>query len=88
MSQVARLVTSEAKFNPERFFALPSDLVDEVMLTRGEKLATLERWRSHVLQELAAASEGMKTHGVGRQAQILDDIETARRRLETKSEYK
>lgn len=81
MSQVARLSTSEAKFNPERFFALPGDLVEEVMLTRGEKLATLERWRLHVLQELAAAGEGMATHGVGRQAQLLDEIETARQRL-------
>jgi hypothetical protein len=84
MSQVARLVTSEAKINPERFFALPGDLVEEVMLTRGEKLATLERWRLHVLQELAAAGEGMQTHGVGRQAQLLDEIETARQRLTTK----
>jgi hypothetical protein len=84
MSQVGRLVTSEAKINPERFFALPGDLVDEIMLTRGEKLATLERWRLHVLQELAAAGEGMQTHGVGRQAQLLDEIETARQRLTTK----
>lgn len=84
MAQVARLVTSEAKSNPERFFALPSDLIGEVMLTRGEKLATLERWRSHVLQELAAASEGMQTRGVSRQAQILDEIETARQRLSTR----
>ncbi|MDO9383934.1 MAG: hypothetical protein Q7T86_13845 [Hyphomicrobiaceae bacterium] len=84
MSQVARLVTSEAKSNPERFFSLPGDLVDEVMLTRGEKLATLERWRMHVLQELAAASEGMQTHGVGRQAQLLDEIETARLRLSSR----
>lgn len=81
MSQVARLSTSEAKSNPERFFALPGDLVEEVMLTRGEKIATLDRWRMHVLQELAAAGEGMATHGVGRQAQLLDEIETARQRL-------
>lgn len=84
MSQVARLSTSEAKANPERFFALPGDLVDEVMLTRGEKLATLERWRLNVLQELAAASEGMATRGVSRQAQILDEIESARARLATR----
>lgn len=84
MSQVGRLVTSEAKSNPERFFALPGDLVDEVMLTRGEKLATLERWRLNVLQELAAASEGMVTQGVGRQAQLLDQIESARQRLSTR----
>lgn len=84
MSQVARLSTSEAKSNPERFFALPGDLVEEVMLTRGEKLATLERWRLNVLQELAAAGEGMATHGVSRQAQLLDEIETARRRLEVR----
>ena len=81
MSQVARLVTSEAKSNPERFFSLPSDLVEEVMLTRGEKLATLDRWRLNILQELAAAGEGMQTHGVSRQAQLLDQIESARQQL-------
>ena len=84
MSQVARLATSEAKSNPERFFALPGDLVDEIMLTRGEKLATLARWRVHVLEELAAAGEGMQTRGTGQQAQMLDEIETARRKLETR----
>ena len=81
MSQVARLVTSEAKSNPERFFALPSDLVEEVMLTRGEKLATLDRWRMNIMQQLAAAGEGMQPPGVSRQAQLLDQIETARQQL-------
>lgn len=84
MSQVARLSTSEAKSNPEKFFALPNDLVDEVMLTRGEKLATLARWRLNLLQELAAAGEGMQTQGVGRQAQLLDEIENARQKLEAR----
>jgi hypothetical protein len=35
-----------AKQSPETVFGHPSALADEVSLTYGEKLATLERWRS------------------------------------------
>jgi hypothetical protein len=53
-----------AKDNPERAFSNPRDIVDEVLMTRGEKLATLSRWRQTVLEELSASGEGMRTHGV------------------------
>lgn len=90
MSEIARLNVEAAKHDPAQFFATPSDIVGEVMLTRGEKIATLERWRLTILQQLAASDDGMRTQGFSRrQSDVLQDIELARRSLakpEAKSE--
>jgi hypothetical protein len=67
-----------AKHNPESVFPSPLDIVGEVMLTRGEKIATLERWRASTLQQIAAADDGMRTRGVSdKLAGILSDIARA-----------
>lgn len=82
MSEIARLNVEAAKHDPAQFFASPHDIVGEVMLTRGEKIATLERWRLTILQQLAAADDGMRTQGFSRvQSDTLNDIERARRSL-------
>jgi hypothetical protein len=82
MPEIARLDRNGAKHDPRQFFASPYDIVGEQMLTRGEKLATLERWRAMILQEMAAASEGMRTYGLtGVGTGELDEIEKARTRL-------
>lgn len=79
MAEIGRLERETAKHDPRQVFSSPSELAVEVMLTRGEKLATLDRWRTMVLQELAAADEGMQTRGAGsRHARELDEIEKAR----------
>ena len=44
------------------------------MFTRGEKIATLNRWRQAILDELVALGEE-------RRARLLDEIEEARSRL-------
>lgn len=82
MTEIARIERETAKHDPRQVFASPNDLVGEQMLTRGEKIATLNRWRAMILQELAAAGEGMQTHGVSSsQVRELDEIEQARLRL-------
>jgi hypothetical protein len=48
----------DAKQSPETTFASPIDIVSEPLLTRGEKLATLERWRQTVFEQLKASGEG------------------------------
>ena len=71
-----------AKDNPERAFSQPRDIVEEVLMTRGEKLATLTRWRQTVLEELSASGEGMRTHGVSSdRVRLLEEIERARAEL-------
>ena len=63
-----------AKQDPEGTFASPLVIVDETLFTRGEKIATLNRWRSSILEELTAS-------GLGDRARILCEIEEARYRL-------
>jgi hypothetical protein len=71
-----------AKHNPESTFQSPFEIVEERLFTRGEKIATLNRWRQSVLEELRASGEGMRTHGISfRRARLLEQIEAARNQL-------
>lgn len=82
MSEIARLNRSSAKFNPRDTFSDPKQIVEEVMLTRGEKITALESWRRDLLTELTAAGEGMQTHGVSeRLARELRSVESALREV-------
>lgn len=82
MAEIARLSRSVAKQNPGQAFDSPSALVAEVMLTRGEKLGALERWRCDVLQEMTATGEGMRAEvATDRLARLLREIDAAIREL-------
>ena len=84
MSTIGQLNVAAAKLDPAKHFAQPQDIVDTVMLTRGEKIATLERWRLEILRQLDAANEGMRTYGrSSKHAKLLDEIEAARQQLVT-----
>ena len=64
MTDIGRLNRSVAKDNPSEVFVEPEDIVDNVMMTRGEKLTALKEWRAEILQEMSATTEGMTTNGV------------------------
>jgi hypothetical protein len=82
MGEVAALNREAAKQRPESVFESPLDIVNEVLLTKGEKLATLTRWRLNILGELDASNEGMATRGyTGRQLTVLEKIGQAEARL-------
>jgi hypothetical protein len=73
----------EARFNPESEFEHPVDLANSVALTRGEKLAALDRWAFQVERRLAAASEGMPTYGrAAADLKLLEDIRQVRETLQ------
>jgi hypothetical protein len=55
-----------AKQDPEGTFDSPLDIVDERLFTRGEKVATLNRWRQTAL----SASVSVDTH---RLLQLIDE---------------
>jgi hypothetical protein len=71
---ITKLNRSLAKQEPEGNFESPLGIVEEAMFTRGEKIATLNRWRQSILQELVAIGEV-------RRARLLGEIEEARNRL-------
>jgi hypothetical protein len=82
MTDVRSLNRDVAKQQPADTFATPLEIVKEVLLTKGEKLATLERWRMSVLDELKASDEGMATRGYSiTQLKLLEAIEAAKEAL-------
>ena len=55
-----------AKQNPEGAFGSPFEIVGEKLFTKGEKIATLNRWRQSLLEELERVRRGhahARSHG-------------------------
>jgi hypothetical protein len=71
---ITKLSRGLAKQDPGGTFKSPLRVVDEVMFTRGEKIAALDQWRRAILEELIAIGE------VDR-ARLLGEIEEARHKL-------
>ena len=57
MNEVRALNRDAAKQQPESVFENPLEMVSEILLTNGEKLATLNRWRRSIIGELDASNE-------------------------------
>jgi hypothetical protein len=74
MAVISHLNTMEARFNPESVFDSPEQLLDEVGLTSGQKLAALGQWAKSVELRLDASAEGMPPSGAEN-----DDAELLRR---------
>jgi hypothetical protein len=69
----------------------PLEIVNEILLTKGEKLATLNRWRRSILGELAASNEGMATPDYASEqltVLLLEEIEQAKAGLMSRREPK
>ena len=60
-----------AKQEPEGAFDSPLDIVDERLFTRGEKVATLNRWRQTALRASLSVESG----------RLLQFIDEAKSRL-------
>jgi hypothetical protein len=87
MTGVRALNRDTAKQTPESVFESPLEIVNEILLTKGEKLATLNRWRLSILGELDASNEGMATLGyASEQLTVLEAIEQAKARLKRRLE--
>jgi len=87
MTGMRALNRDTAKQMPESVFESPLEIVNEILLTKGEKLATLNRWRLSILGELDASNEGMATLGyASEQLTVLEAIEQAKARLKRRRE--
>ena len=60
-------------------FDHPRDLIAEVGLTRGQKLATLARWRQYLIDKIRATGEGMTPASgeTSAEAIMLSEVEKA-----------
>ena len=63
MSVVLKINVKVARLNPEAEFETPHDLSASLGLTRGQKLATLDRWYQSVQRRMEATNEGMSPEG-------------------------
>jgi hypothetical protein len=78
MSEIVHVNMDAARFDPEREFGTPDKLVESVALTRGQKIATLERWSIQVLDRFKASGEGMPTNRTsGADLELLEQIQNA-----------
>lgn len=78
MATIAKINRDAAKHLPGSQYEHPSEIVAEPLMTRGEKIGTLNRWRQQIIEELSAGDEGMPTRRTsGRHHEILTGIETA-----------
>ena len=59
MSLVMTVNVERARLDPEAVFAHPLDIVYETNLTRGPKIAALERWKQELQDRIQATGEGM-----------------------------
>lgn len=83
MSTISHINPQNARFNPGGEFEHPRALVEEVGLTRGQKLAALQRWAFEVERRLASAEEGMPSNDmVAGDLKLLEEIRMAERELQ------
>jgi len=76
MAEISRINMDAARFDPEKEFGTPDKLAEAIGMTRGQKIAALDRWSKQVLDRLGATSEGMPTHRTsGRDMQLIDEIQ-------------
>jgi hypothetical protein len=81
MNEVRALNRDAAKQQPESVFENPLEIVSKILLTKGEKLARLNRWRRSILDEL----DGMAARRYAReQLTVLEEIEEAKARLKSR----
>ena len=78
MATVSKLTRNDAKLDPSAAFESPDSIVNEILMTRGEKIATLQRWRDDVLLQMRATDEGMQTRRTSAtNSELLQGIEAA-----------
>ena len=79
MGEVMSLNVEKARTEPETVFSSPLNIVCEPGLTRGQKIATLERWKQLLEDKLRATGEGMAPPAgqTAEEAETLADITKA-----------
>ncbi len=80
MTEILHLNTENARLDPEAVFNRPLNIVTEMGLTRGQKIATLDRWKEALQDRLTATGEGMAPPAgqTAQEAATIQEISEAR----------
>ena len=80
MTEIMKLNTEKARFDPEAVFTRPLNIVAETGLTLGQKIATLDRWKEALQDRLTATGEGMAPPAgqTAQEAATIQEISEAR----------
>ncbi len=82
MSQISRISVDLARYEPGRAFGTPENLVASSALTRGQKIAALERWWMQIQDQIKASGEGMPANQWTEvDLDLLEHIQAALRQL-------
>lgn len=83
MTVIMNLNTAKARLEPETVFSGPLDIVAEKGLTRGQKIATLDRWNETLQHPITATREGMMPPAgqTAEKAATIEEISKARELL-------
>jgi hypothetical protein len=79
MGTILRINSELARKNPEQVYTRPADIIGEIGLTRGQKIAALKRWEGRVQARLGHAPENAHAFG---DVCLLSAIKDARASLE------
>jgi hypothetical protein len=82
MSEISKVNVQLATTDPESAFKHPDELVECVGLTRGQKLAALEKWAFSVRSRVDAVSEGMLNHSGGAYTHDVEMLREIEKRIE------
>jgi hypothetical protein len=75
MAEIARLERTKAKKAPGEAFSSPDEIIGNIIMTRGEKLAVLRLWRQQLQEDIAAWVEMRSQRELQRLKHLLLDIE-------------
>lgn len=76
MTEILHINMDRATNDPETEFVLPEDIVNHIGMTRGQQIASLEKWAFTVQGRVDAASEGMR---YDQGSEYARDVELLRR---------
>ena len=80
MTEIMNIDMQKATNDPAAVFESPAEIIEHIGLTRGQKIATLEKWGFSVRARIDALSEGMLNHPGGaytRDVELVRSIEKA-----------
>lgn len=88
MTEILMIKMPKATDDPEEVFGSPMEIAEHIGLTRGQKIATLEKWSFSVSARIDAISEGMPNQADGaysRDVELYRQIEKALEKLRSSS---